>query len=172
MRELKIYDEAAAKFYSKGATQKMMPLLSWNFHMENYSNMISFKDDLMALKELGKNWNLNADFLKELTVEKSVIVVTSPKLEIVYATHNIQQMNGYTPDEVVGKSPKMFQGEDTCPIISRKIRKAVMDELPFEEVLLNYRKDDSVYNCKIKGMPVYNKKGVLVNYIAFEQIAA
>ncbi len=172
MGDLRMYDSAAANYYNSATVSKVMPLLSWNFHIENYNTMISFKEDLMRLKELGKKWSLEADFLRELTVDKMVIVITTPELSIVYATHNIFQMNGYAQDEVVGASPKMFQGKNTCPVVSNKIRQAVRQELPFDEVVLNYRKDESTYKCSIKGMPLYDKKGVLVNYIAFEKIAA
>ena len=171
MRELSGYDEAAGKYY-ESLSMATMPLLSWNFHVENYNEMISFREDLMMLKEMSKNWDLEINFQKELTLEKMVVVVTTPKLEIVYATHNIQKMNGYSPNEVLGQSPKMFQGKDTCLAISKKIRFAVENKIAFEEVVVNYKKDKTVYNCKIKGMPVFDNQGVLINYIAFEQVAA
>lgn len=115
-------------------------------------------------------WNLNFS-LKEAINDKNVVVVTDPKLSIVFTTANMFALNGYRPEEVIGKSPKMFQGKDTCPKTSFAIRQAVLSQQPFDEVVLNYCKDGSIYTCRIKGYPVFDKKGVLKNFIALEKAA-
>jgi hypothetical protein len=80
-------------------------------------------------------------------------------------------MNGYVEAEVLGKSPKMFQGEATNQITSNEIRKAIVEQQPFEKIVMNYKKNGEVYACLIKGFPVFNTKGDLSHYIAFEKAA-
>jgi len=126
------------------------------------------------LKNLAKinKWSYTKDFDKELLYKDQIIIVTDPQLKIVHATQNILNMNGYHPDEIVGKKPKIFQGTDTCKETSRIIRKAIINKEPFEAIILNYRKDKSAYNCWIKGEPIFNKSGDVVNFIAFEKEVA
>ncbi|WP_109300493.1 PAS domain-containing protein [Aquimarina sp. AU474] len=170
MKEFFGYDHMMAEYYEK-MSNHTLPLLSWEFYGEHHASLEIYKDDLTALKKITKNWNFERDYQKEFVEEQSVIVITNPDLKIVYASKNIEKLNGFSPDEVVGNSPKMFQGEDTCVETSSKVRSAVSKGVPFEVSLLNYRKDKTPYVCIIKGFPVLNKRGKLINYIAFEKVA-
>lgn len=170
MKEFNIYDNKMVHYY-QNHIEHILPLNSWEFYGEYFQNMINFKEDIDALQKLSAKWDFNKDFIKEMVVDHKVVIVTKPTLEIVYASHNILRMNGYAPNEVVGKLPKMFQGEQTCKETTGKVRKAIQDQEPFEVSILNYRKDRSIYQCNIQGFPILNTKGKLVNYIAFEQVA-
>ncbi len=170
MEELKGYDQMMARYYEK-MNNYSLPLLSWEFYGEHHTTLESFKDDLSTLKKLTKNWEFTRNYSKEFVEEQSVIVITNPNLKIVYASQNIRDLNGYSPEEVIGNSPKMFQGKGTCAETSAKVRNAVNNHTPFEVTILNYRKDLTSYQCIIKGFPVHDKKGKLINYIAFEKAA-
>ena len=148
------------------------PLLCWDIIMEGTSRRTEFNKDITALQNIMKvhNWHL----IMERTIdncivwENKTILVTNPALQIILATKNIYQMNGYKPNEVIGKHPKMFQGEETS-ITSRKIIKVAIDkQLPFNCNIVNYRKDGKQYTCHIECYPIFNKKNQLVNYLALE----
>ncbi len=170
MEEFRGYDHMMAEYYEK-MVNYTLPLLSWEFYGEHHTTLEVFKEDLSTLQKITKNWNFDRNYHKEFIEEKSVIVITNTDLEIIYASKNMHKMNGYMPDEVIGNSPKMFQGENTCIQTSAKVRQAVNNKEPFEVTILNYRKDATPYQCIIKGFPVHNKKGKLINYIAFEKAA-
>ncbi len=170
MKEFLGYDQMMSEYYNK-MSNHLLPLLSWEFYGEHHAELEIFKEDFSTLQKLTKNWKSTRNYYKELIEEQSVIVITNPNLEIVYASNNMHKMNGYSPEEVIGNSPKMFQGEGTCSSVSAKVRSAVDNQQPFEVSILNYKKDTTPYVCLIKGFPVYNKKGKLVNYIAFEKAA-
>lgn len=169
---LKQYDVAFAK-YSTSLNIKRVPLLSWNFHSENFEIVRNGLSDTTILNKIGeeKNWITNFDLQNEL-LKQTVIVVTDTDLKIVFASKNIVKMNGYYPEEVIGNSPKMFQGKNTDPITSNEISLAIKNQKPFEKTVVNYCKDGSIYKCHIKGFPIFNSKGQLTNFIAFENIAA
>jgi predicted Zn-dependent protease len=52
------------------------------------------------------------------------------------------------------------------------LRQAILNKVPFEKNVINYCKDGSLYKCHIKGFPIFNNKGEVTNFIAFEKIAA
>ncbi len=170
MKEFEVYDNMMATYYQSISTH-ILPLSSWEFYGEHNAVFTNFKDDLDSLRKITKKWNFNKDYQTELITKESVIVITDLELKIVYTTRNIAKMSGYTQEEVIGKSPKMFQGKDTCSEASKSIRKSINKEEPFDVSILNYRKDSSTYFCRIKGYPVYNQRGKLINYIAFEKVA-
>ncbi|PKV50014.1 PAS domain S-box-containing protein [Aquimarina sp. MAR_2010_214] len=170
MKDFFDYDVMMARYY-KNMSGNILPLVSWEFYGEHHIVLESFKEDFNTLKKITKNWNFKRDYYQEFIQEQSVIVITNPNLKIVYASQNIQKLSGYSPNEVIGNSPKIFQGKDTCVKTSAKIRSAIENEAPFEVSILNYKKDETPYVCVIKGFPVRDKYGELVNYIAFEKAA-
>lgn len=171
---MKDYDNAIIKF-RQNLKYSLMPVLSWDFYSQNYDAINKAEDDINTLLNFATkhSWILENDLLNQkLKMDKNVIIVTDLKLNIVFATKNMWDMSQYHPQEILGKNPKMFQGDKTSKIPLKIISKAVKENKPFEVTLINYRKDGTTYNCKIEGKPIFNKKGSLVNFIAFEKEVA
>ena len=158
--------------YTKETAAMNLPLLSWDFHLNNLNNVAKEVYDVNLINKLTKKLIVGVDIIEEYTKNSKVIVITNPDLEIEFASSNIVEMTGYLSSEVIGNSPKMFQGPNTDVVISKDIRVHVNESKAFEATLTNYRKDNSEYECHIKGYPIFNKKGVLVKFVALEQEAA
>jgi len=173
MKEFKNYDKAASNFYMNNGP-RILPILSWDLSGSYFDKTCKDFDDLRVLKNLAQSnhWSYRNSFNEELLDKEEVILVTDPELKIVYATNNVFNMNGYTLNEIKGKTPRIFQGKETSSKVSATIGKAVKNKKPFEAIVVNYRKDGSTYNCWIKGEPIFNKKGKIVNFIAFEREVA
>lgn len=173
MSEIKDYDAAAHKFHSSLKINSL-PIISWDMYAPYYDDLCKKYYDITILHRLSKvnQWSYIETFTEELLNKKHVIVVTDPDLNIIHATQNILGMNGYKPNEIVGKKPNMFQGVNTCKETSKVIRMAVENKQQFEATILNYRKDGSTYKCWIKGEPIFNKLGEVVNFIAYEKEVA
>lgn len=171
MDDIKIYDQAVIDFRTKLKPNKM-PLQSWDFHSSFFSELSNAIADARNLNILASEnkWNTDFDFLSELEND-TVIVVTNPEIEIVFASQNIINMNGYLPEEVIGKSPKMFQGDNPDELISRTIRLSIDKRRPFEATVVNFHKNGTAYDCHIKGFPVFDKDQKLLHFVAFERVA-
>lgn len=171
MLELKDYDNGFFRYESNLGTKKM-PLVAWDLYSGFLNRLNQIITDQNQLKILARSnkWETDIDLNKAIDAD-TVVVVTCTNLNIVFSTRNMVQMNGYQPEEVLGKSPKMFQGEATCRQTSKEISLAVKNQMPFEKTITNYCKDGSVYQCHIKGFPVFNRSGELTNFIAFEKVA-
>ncbi|WP_108742475.1 PAS domain-containing protein [Flavobacterium faecale] len=158
------YDKALVK-YSNSLRILHLPLLSWEF-------FASHTNEINKFVSIQKHWKAKVDFSAIASNAETQILITNSKQQIVFASNGIHQMNGYQAHEIIGKTPKMFQGELTSTVSREKIKIALQNNLPFKEVLINYKKDGSTYLCKIEAYPKFNKKGELINYIAFERIAS
>ncbi|MEA1785668.1 PAS domain-containing protein [Arenibacter sp. GZD96] len=173
MKNLDAYNLAANQYYARQDI-KGLPLLSWDFYQDTLDQIYKHGSDVVLLSELAKKnkWDYPIPNQTELLESKQIVVVTNPLLDIVYATQNMFLMNGYRPAEVLGKKPKLFQGKGTCKSTLASIGLAVRNRIPFEATILNYRKNGTSYNCWIKGEPVFDSAGELVNFIAFEKEVA
>lgn len=158
------YDEAFAKYY---ATLKILPLplISWDFFDSKNFQIGTFN-------KIQKQWKSKISFEDIVYKTKREILVTDLNQQIIFASDGIHAMNGWRSNEIIGKSPKIFQGKLTSIQSKSNIRNAILNKLPFKEIITNYRKNGSTYLCEIEGFPMFNKKGTLVNYVAFESIAS
>uniref|UniRef100_UPI0040491C55 PAS domain-containing protein n=1 Tax=Flavobacterium sp. TaxID=239 RepID=UPI0040491C55 len=148
------------------------PLICWDIYMDQFQKINHFASEKDVLRKLAKqfSWSVSENFLQNIPLD-TVVVVTNPSLEIVFVTENMLGLNGYKPEEVIGSTPRMFQGKDTCVKTSQEIGQAIKAQKPFEKTVLNYCKDGSIYYCHIQGIPVFDKKGKLQNFIALERAA-
>ncbi|HMP91864.1 MAG TPA: PAS domain-containing protein [Phnomibacter sp.] len=150
------------------------PLLCWDIVLESFHQRMHYQYDLECIQIIQeKNGWQNLAVLPDsaLIWENKIIVITNTSLIIEHVTQNIYAMNGYLPKEVIGKSPKMFQGKETSLDTRRQIKLAITKPTPFNASIANYRKDGSLYMCQIEAYPIFNEQGKLVNFIAFEQAA-
>jgi PAS domain S-box-containing protein len=172
MSNLKQYEEAIVNYHSV-LRIKSLPIFSSNFHYEFLKEVKESFLDLNSLKDIAyqNKWKSSSEWDIKAPIKEEVIIVTDAKLRIVFASHNMVKMNGYLAEEVLGKSPKMFQGQVTDRVVSNEINVAIQSQQAFEKTVLNYKKNGEIYACLIKGYPVFNLKGQLSHYIAFEKAA-
>lgn len=165
------YDKGASK-YLKSLKLNSMPLHSWDFYGNYFQNLSGLLSDQKQLQSLARDnhWVHELDLQKELEKD-TVIIVTNPEIKIVFSSQNMIKMNGYQSEEVLGKSPKMFQGEKSSAETNIEIRKAIELRQPFDKIIVNYRKNGIAYDCHVKGFPVFNTKGKLIHFIALEKVA-
>jgi PAS domain S-box-containing protein len=170
--ELSIYDQAFARYLNTINFPKT-PLASWDIYSNYFTDLKKSISDTVLLRnfEIKNKWQCDWNMQQELQ-DQTVIVLTDVNLKIVFASKNMVAMNGYLPSEVIGQHPKMFQGEATDNKVSKIIGEAVKNQLPFQEVVVNYCKDGSLYKCEIKGYPIFDTSGKLRNFIAFEKMVA
>ena len=160
---LKEYDKAWAK-YQETLSILPVPLMSWEFYNIPRAEQKEFND-------IQVNWSEKINYSKLKKDNPVAVLVTDANLKIVFASSNITEMNGYNYKEIMGNSPKMFQGEETSLESRKNIRMAVSQLLPFKEVILNYKKNGETYLCQIEAYPKFDKQGNFVNYVAFETAA-
>lgn len=156
------YDQAWAK-YQKKLKLLPLPLLSWNvFNNQNI--------EVTTFNRIQKDW-VNKEEYHHQIANKSVLI-TDHKLTILFATKQISELTGYSTSEIIGKSPKIFQGTLTDEKSRSKIREAIKNKHPFKEIVINYKKDGTCYKCEIEAYPKFDKNNNLVSYIAYERIAS
>ncbi|MDP5198283.1 PAS domain-containing protein [Flavobacterium sp. DG2-3] len=147
-----------------------VPILAWDFHYEYLNELKALNADLKRVSKISDEFTWDEKKLNiQERIKNEVVVVTDLNLKIVFASSGIKKMTGYREEEILGKTPKMFQGPATSQKDLKEIREALKKKIPFEKTLENYRKNGNTYKCKIDASPVYNLKGEISHFIAFEK---
>jgi PAS domain S-box-containing protein len=98
----------------------------------------------------------------------NLVVITDKYRKIVWVNDSVLKISGYTAEELIGKTPKIFQFEktnlQTTAMISEKLnrREAVNAEV------LNRGKHGNEYWLELNIVSVVDDKGDLTGYIAVE----
>ena len=97
------------------------------------------------------------------------IVITTSQLElpgpqIIFANQAFCKQTGYTKDEILGKTPRILQGEKTDRKVLDRLKQKLQNGEFFQESTINYRKDGSEYFVEWNISALYNKEKKLTHY--------
>lgn len=115
------------------------------------------------------------DLIAVLTADSDrAVVVTDGELRapgptIVYVNEAFERMSGYARSELLGRSPRMLQGEKTSLAARRLLARALRGGRRAKVVLVNYRKSGEAYRCELDVFPMLDAKGALINAVALER---
>lgn len=115
--------------------------------------------------------------LLELAVSNAndAIVITEadqldePGPRIVYVNQGFTRLTGYSPEEVIGKTPRLLQGPKTDRAQLERIRTALSRWEPVSVELINYRKDGSEFWVGISIVPFADESGWYTHWMAVER---
>ncbi|MBE9051442.1 PAS domain S-box protein [Nostocales cyanobacterium LEGE 11386] len=89
--------------------------------------------------------------------------------QIVYVNAAFTKMSGYTSGEVIGKTPRILQGELTSRTQLNRIRVALQSGLPIRTELINYHKDGSTYWIEVNVVPIQNPEGKITHFVSVQR---
>jgi PAS domain S-box-containing protein len=122
----------------------------------------------MRLSESG----IDASAVLEAASES--IIVTTCELEqpgptIIYVNPAFERMTGWMAAEIVGKSPRVLQGEDTDRSIFSGMRETLGRGDRWEGQAINYRKDGTQFVMEWSITPLRDDSGRVTNYVAVQR---
>lgn len=89
--------------------------------------------------------------------------------KIVYVNKAFERVTGYHPDEVLGETPRLLQGPDTCKETLQRIRAALRDHTACHEKILNYAKNGTPYWVDMHIFPLKNRFGEVTHFAGIER---
>ncbi|HEY9728266.1 MAG TPA: PAS domain S-box protein [Chroococcales cyanobacterium] len=95
--------------------------------------------------------------------------VTGPSPKIIYVNEAFTRMTGYSPEEAIGRTPRMLQGPKTDRAELRKIRHAIETWQSVRVELMNYRKDGSEFWIELEIVPVGDETGSFTHWVSVQR---
>jgi PAS domain S-box-containing protein len=97
--------------------------------------------------------------LRDAVIVTTAEPIAPPGPVIVYANPAALRQTGYQLKELVGRSPRLFQGPRTDPAALRTFHEALTHWQPVRQVVLNYRKNRSTFWVEIGITPLSDQDG-------------
>jgi PAS domain S-box-containing protein len=110
-----------------------------------------------------------ADYTRDalMICEAEVALGHAPK--VVYVNPAFTDLTGYSPNEIVGLSPRMLQGSGTSEAARQAIREALAAWQPITLDILNYRKDGTPIWVELSITPVADEAGWYRYWISIQR---
>ncbi len=103
------------------------------------------------------------------------VVITDGKLEgpdhpkILYVNRAFEEFTGYSASEVLGKTPRVLQGERTERKVLDRLKETLQKGEFFEGNTINYKKDGTPYHVEWNITPIKNNQGEIINYFCVQK---
>lgn len=95
--------------------------------------------------------------------------IDEPGPKIIFINEAFSKMSGYTYEEVVGKSPRIFQGKGSDRKELERLKKAMKNWEPCEISTINYKKNGEEYWVNFTITPVANANGWYTHWISIQR---
>jgi PAS domain S-box-containing protein len=152
--------------------------LFWNelhltpvFEGERLKYFLGVQNDVTRRKEAEAGQAL---LLQAVENANEAVLVTEaqhdlPGPRIEYVNRAFIRMTGYEPEEVIGQTPRLFQGAKTDRAVLDRMRQQLSLGEPFEGETVNYRKDGSAYVVAWHVAPIRDEHGRVVNWVSTQR---
>ncbi len=126
-----------------------------------YASHEQLREQLELLESAVRN-DYDSILITELNLEK-------PGPKIVYVNDGFTKMTGYTPDEVIGKTPRILQGPKTDRAILDRLKRRLIEGQAFFGHSINYRKDGSEFINQWDIHPLLNTEGEVTHWVSYQR---
>jgi PAS domain S-box-containing protein len=95
--------------------------------------------------------------------------IDAPGPRVIYVNEAFTRITGYSPDEVLGQTPRILQGPNTSQAELHRVRTALSKWESVTVEVINYRKDGTEFWNEFSLVPVANTKGWYTHWIAVQR---
>ncbi len=122
------------------------------------------------MSNLPSNSNESRLLLESMTQS---VLITVPELDlpgpyIIYVNKAFEEMTGWSREEIIGKNPRILQGEKTDLSIFKNLRSIIDRGEVWEGKTINYKKDGTEFFMEWSIAPVFDKNGKLDQLLAVQ----
>ena len=97
------------------------------------------------------------------------VVIMDAGNKIQYVNPAFEKITGYSLDDVIGQTPKVWKGENSDPALHQQIWETVSGGDVWRGQVTNQRKDGISYVEDVTVSPVRDASGQIINYVAVKR---
>jgi PAS domain S-box-containing protein len=144
------------------------------FSLTGYYKQDELSTDLVLrglLQDITERKNYESEINRLSLVAKNTsncVIITDANKKMVWVNESAEKTTGYSRDELIGQSPKMFQFEKTDPVTIQYMSEKLAKHEAVHCEILNRSKQGREYWLDLNIVPLFDDRKVLYGYIAVE----
>lgn len=108
-------------------------------------------------------------FMQAVEHAPVAISITDMNANILYVNRNFTQMTGYASDEIIGCNESILSNKTTPRLVYQALWGRLQQKRPWSGVLVNRRKDESLYLAELTVAPVLDASGEAIYYLGMHR---
>lgn len=144
-------------------------------HVDFLNDKVGSTDRVTPPNPADNIYSFTADDLAPAVFHQAVehapiaISITDLQANILYANKAFSKVTGYNSEEVIGKNEAILSNHTTPRLAYQALWGRLLQKKPWSGLLVNRRKDDSLYLAEISVAPVFNEKDDVVYYLGMHR---
>jgi diguanylate cyclase (GGDEF)-like protein/PAS domain S-box-containing protein len=107
--------------------------------------------------------------VKDIVMITEAAPLAEPGPRIVFVNKAFEERTGYSLDEVLGRSPRFLQGEDSQRSELDRVHNALLRKEHVSVEVINYRKDGQKFWAEIDINPVVTRDGNITHFVSVQR---
>lgn len=173
---LDIYAEVASTGQPKEFEAYFPPMKKY-FHISSTSptrgifatTSLDITERWVTEKELNNKMEELSRFQTAVNNASDHIIITDSDAKIIYANRGVEQLTGYSLEEVIGKTPAVWGKQMPKAFYEKMWNTLKVDKKPFVGEIKNKRKNGQLYDAESSISPIINDKGEIVYFVGVER---
>lgn len=96
------------------------------------------------------------------------VIITDPGGNITYVNPAFETITGFTPEEALGKNPRILKSGQNPPEIYKEMWDVLLQGKVWRGQVINKRKDGTLYHAKATISPIWSHTGRILSYVAVQ----
>jgi len=88
---------------------------------------------------------------------------------LIYVNQGFERLTGYSADEILYRDCRFLQNDDTDQPGLDRVRQALKEQRPCQEILRNYKKDGTLFYNELSLTPMFDEQDSLTYFIGVQK---
>lgn len=160
-KSIKHYDDI--EMYCKNGSTRLISIFSMTIEYEGKLVFLSNIFDVSDIRKAEEQIKMLSQVVEQTD---DLIKVTDKTGRITYVNDAVVKKSGYTREEILGKKPSLFKSNMHSDEFYKELWDTVTQKLPYKNVLINRKKDDSIYYEAQTITPIINNMNEITGYVS------
>jgi diguanylate cyclase (GGDEF)-like protein/PAS domain S-box-containing protein len=129
----------------------------------NLTHFVSVQQDLSDIDQAERHSRLLAH---ALDAAGDPVLVTDTRSHIIFANAAFAELTGYQPEELLGKTPALFQSGQHDQNFYDELHQSLSSGHDFLATFVNRKRDGTVYHAEQNISPILDEHGHITHYVS------